>query len=89
MAAVCFCPSANKSGNEEFITNFVYLERWMSCLPFVIHFQEDLPVNTKRKNILPLMSIVLQDYKFTDDHEICMKCNLVVKLMLLKCFISC
>ena len=51
MAAVCFCPSANKSGNEEFITNFVYLERWMSCLPFVIHFQEDLPVNTKRKNI--------------------------------------
>ena len=49
MAAVCFCPSANKSGNEEFITNFVYLERWMSCLPFVIHFQEDLPVNTKEK----------------------------------------
>ena len=51
MAAVCFCPSANKSGNEEFITNFVYLERWMSCLPFVIHFQEDLPVNTKRNKI--------------------------------------
>ena len=80
MAAVCFCPSANKSGNEEFITNFVYLERWMSCLPFVT-FPRGPSCKHEKKKYLLLMSIVLQDYKFTDDHEICMKCNLLVKFM--------